>query len=307
MSTVCPCALYLGRLSPTSRSSIGSQLKSIARLMNWPDDYAPYFAKIDYQQALVIRAVLTNAGWQPRSINRAMIAIRGIVKVAVMTGIADQKDAAHIATINRLKHPEHQGTPLSASQVNQLFDMLVNGNSAVSKRNVTIFALLLGTGLRRSELVSLILSDYDRRNHTLLVRHGKGNKSRLLFMPKWCQEHMAEWLRLRRLEDGYLLCKTYTNGKIVTDVGLTVSAVYRLIKSKLAAIGVPNVSPHDMRRTFITRLLEQNVDINTVRQMAGHADISTTTVYDKRDHQFMKQAALTLCYQSVGGNNDRTP
>ncbi|MGI5308190.1 tyrosine-type recombinase/integrase [Rheinheimera sp. WS51] len=307
MSTVCPCALYLGRLSPTSRSSIASQLKSIAKLMGWPDDYAPYFAKIDYQQALMIRAVLTSAGWQPRSINRAMIAIRGIVKVAVMTGVADQKDAAHIATINNLKHPEHQGTPLTAKQVNQLFDMLANGNSAVSKRNITVFALLLGTGLRRSELVSLILSDYDRRNHTLLVRHGKGNKSRVLFMPKWCQEHMAEWLRIRKLEDGYLLCKTYTNGKIVTDVGLTVSAVYRLTKSKLTAIGVPNVSPHDMRRTFITRLLEQNVDINTVRQMAGHADISTTTVYDKRDHQFMKKAALTLCYKSTGVGYEDAP
>tara|TARA_R110002126_G_scaffold280944_2_gene428569 strand:- start:1308 stop:2135 length:828 start_codon:yes stop_codon:yes gene_type:complete len=272
--------------------------------MNWPDDYGSYFAKIDYQQALVIRAVLINAGWQPRSVNRAMIAIRGIVKVAVMLGTVDQREAAHIATIDRLKHPEHQGSPLSAKQVNQLFTMLERGRSAVAKRNVAIFALLLGTGLRRSELVSLILSDYNRRDHTLLVRHGKGNKSRLLFLPKWCQEHLAEWLKIRRLDDGYLLCKTYTSGKVVLDIGLTVSAVYRLIKDKLAAIGVPNASPHDMRRTFITRLLEQNVDINTVRQMAGHADISTTTVYDKRDHQFMKQAAQTLSYTSAGGEHD---
>ncbi|MDP5136713.1 site-specific integrase [Rheinheimera baltica] len=307
MSTACPCALYLGRLSPTSRSSIASQLKSVAKLMNWPDDYGPYFAKIDYQQALVIRAVLINAGWQPRSVNRAMIAIRGIVKVAVMLGTVDQREAAHIATIDRLKHPEHQGSPLSTKQVNQLFTLLERGRSAVAKRNVAIFALLLGTGLRRSELVSLILSDYNRRDHTLLVRHGKGNKSRLLFLPKWCQEHLAEWLKIRRLDDGYLLCKTYTSGKVVLDIGLTVSAVYRLIKDKLAAIGVPNASPHDMRRTFITRLLEQNVDINTVRQMAGHADISTTTVYDKRDHQFMKSAAHTLCYKSAGGEHDNAP
>lgn len=304
MSTACPCALYLGRLSPTSRSSIASQLNSVAKLMNWPDDYGSYFAKIDYQQALVIRTILTNAGWQPRSVNRAMIAIRCIIKVAVMMGQADQKEAAHIATIDRLKHPEHQGTPLSSKQVNQLFNLLERGRCAVSKRNIAVFALLLGTGLRRSELVSLLLSDYNRRDHTLLVRNGKGNKSRLLFLPKWCQEHIAVWLRERRLEDGFLLCKTYTSGKVVPDVGLTVSSVYRLIKQKLTAIGVPNVSPHDMRRTFITRLLEQNVDINTVRQMAGHADIRTTTVYDKRDHQFMKQAAQTLSYTSAGGEHD---
>ncbi|WP_445427969.1 tyrosine-type recombinase/integrase [Alishewanella sp. HL-SH05] len=304
MSTACPCALYLGRLSPTSRSSIASQLNSVAKLMNWPDDYGSYFAKIDYQQALLIRAVLTNVGWQPRSVNRAMIAIRCIIKVAVMMGQADQKEAAHIATIDRLKHPEHQGTPLSTKQVDQLFTLLERGRCAVAKRNLAIFALLLGTGLRRSELVALLLSDYNRRDHTLLVRNGKGNKSRLLFLPKWCQEHIAVWLRERRLEDGFLLCKTYTSGKVVPDVGMTVSSVYRLIKQKLTAIGVPNVSPHDMRRTFITRLLEQNVDINTVRQMAGHADIRTTTVYDKRDHQFMKQAAQTLSYKSAGGEHD---
>lgn len=298
MSTACPCALYLGRLSPNSRNSISSQLKSIAKLMSWPDEYGPSFAKIDYQQALLIRAVLIQAGWQPRSINRAMMAIKGIMKVAVMTGNAEQRDVSYLSTISQLKSPEHQGSPLTAGQVSQLFRLLEYGRSVSAKRNLAVFALLLGTGLRRSELVALILNDYDRRKHTLLVRHGKGNKSRLLFLPKWCQEYLAQWLTVRKLQDGFLICKTYENGRVVTDVGVSVSAVYRLIKTKLAAIGIPKASPHDMRRTFITRLLEQSVDINTVRKMSGHADISTTTTYDKRDHQFMQRAAVALSYDA---------
>jgi len=52
-----------------------------------------------------------------------------------------------------------------------------------------------------------------------------------------------------------------------------------------------------LRRTFITRLLEQNVDLNTVRQMAGHADIATTIMYDKRDQQVMQKAASQLSYK----------
>lgn len=298
MSAACPCALYLGRLSPASRSSIASQLKSIAKLMKWPDNNTTYFAKVDYQQALLIRAVLTQAGWQPRSINRAMMAIKGIVKVAAITGIANPQDVSHLSTIKHLKSPEHQGTPLSAEQVRQLFTMLDRSYAATAKRNLAIFALLLGTGLRRSELVALLLDDYDRRKHTLLVRHGKGNKSRLLFLPEWCQEYLTQWLVIRKNEPGFLICKTFTNGHVQVDTSLSVSSIYRLIKTKLAAIGIPNASPHDMRRTFITRLLEQNVDINTVRKMAGHADISTTTTYDKRDHQFMQHAAKTLSYDS---------
>jgi len=65
----------------------------------------------------------------------------------------------------------------------------------------------------------------------------------------------------------------------------------------LSAIGIERVSPHDLRRTFITRLLEQNVDLNTVRQMAGHADISTTIMYDKRSEKVMQQAASLLSYK----------
>ena len=81
--------------------------------------------------------------------------------------------------------------------------------------------------------------------------------------------------------------------------------VLRLVKTKLQHIGVENASPHDLRRTFITRLLEQNVDLNTVRQMAGHASITTTTIYDKRDMQFMQQAARSLSYGSSNGNSGR--
>ena len=86
-------------------------------------------------------------------------------------------------------------------------------------------------------------------------------------------------------------------GHIQHDSKLSSSFIYSLIRKSLAAIGVEGVSPHDLRRTFITRLLEQNVDLNTVRQMAGHADIATTIMYDKRDQQVMQKAASQLSYK----------
>ena len=63
---------------------------------------------------------------------------------------------------------------------------------------------------------------------------------------------------------------------------------------------MPTVTPHDLRRTYITQLLDQGIDLNTVRQMAGHADISTTVIYDKRDDKAMQQAAKTLSYGLLG-------
>ncbi|MEI8646864.1 tyrosine-type recombinase/integrase [Paraglaciecola sp. Hal342] len=58
-----------------------------------------------------------------------------------------------------------------------------------------------------------------------------------------------------------------------------------------------------MRRTYITRLLEQNIDLNTVRLMAGHEDISTTVVYDKRDNKVMQKAASSLSYGDTSEAN----
>jgi len=299
MSTASPYALYISRLSPNSQRSIASQLNSVGKLMNWPEEErAERLHQVDYQQALHIRSVLTHAGWSARSINRAIIAIRGIVKVAVLTDLAEQQQSAHLETITQVKHGQHQGNPLTVKQVEKLFYLLRDDMSPIGIRNQLVFALLLGTGLRRSELAALELADYNRQAQTLFVRSGKGNKSRTLFLPPWTQEYFTSWSRFRGKDIGYLLCSVYANGSVKPVDSMNVSTIYRLIKQKLELIGVKNASPHDLRRTFITQLLEQNVDLNTVRQMAGHADISTTTIYDKRDHQFMQKAASNLSYRS---------
>ncbi|MCU8004140.1 MULTISPECIES: tyrosine-type recombinase/integrase [Shewanella] len=297
MTTATPYALYLSRLSINSQRSISSQMRSIARLMQWQEDCLDdKLCQIDYQQALQIRAMMTHAQWSARSINRAMIAIKNIVKVAALMNKADLSQVANLQTINQVKHGEHQGTPLSTEQVTAVLDYCKTQKGTFATRNLVIFSLFLGTGLRRSELSALMLSDYDANLHTLTVAVGKGNKSRTLFLPEWVEKNLLAWLKLRQRQQGYLVCKSTLTGKLKLTEPTTPTALYRLVKDTLYELGVDNVSPHDLRRTFITRLLEQNVDINTVRQMAGHADISTTTIYDKRDHAFMKQAAAMLDY-----------
>jgi integrase/recombinase XerD len=297
MTTATPFALYLSRLSINSQRSISSQMRSIARLMQWQEDCLnDKLCQIDYQQALQIRAVMTHAKWSARSINRAMIAIKNIVKVAALMNQAELSQVANLETINQVKHGQHQGTPLSTEQVTAVLTYFKEKKGAFAARNLAIFSLFLGTGLRRSELSAIMFHDYDANLHSLTVVAGKGNKSRTLFLPQWVEQNLILWLKLRSKQQGYLLCKSTLTGKLRLAEPTSPTSLYRLVKDTLYELGVDNVSPHDLRRTFITRLLEQNVDINTVRQMAGHADISTTTIYDKRDHEFMKQAAATLDY-----------
>ncbi|MCH7423895.1 site-specific integrase [Shewanella sp. MM_2022_3] len=300
MTTATAYALYLSRLAPNSQRSIASQMRSIAQLMDWPDEaIGKQLSSINYQQAMQIRALLIHEQWSARSINRAMTAIKSIVKVAALMGEADMQQVAHINSIANMKHGAHQGNPLSAEQVTKLLALLSKRQDTYGLRTLAIFALFLGTGLRRSELAALTLADYDSVTSTIKVVAGKGNKSRILFLPDWVEQHVIAWLNVRKMHSGPLICHCRTTGIMVHYRPVSRDALYRLVKDKLGDIGVMGASPHDLRRTFITRLLEQNVDINTVRQMAGHADISTTTIYDKRGDAFMREAAATLNYVSA--------
>ena len=147
-------------------------------------------------------------------------------------------------------------------------------------------------------MVALKLNDVTLAESRLVVQKGKGNKRRTAFLPGWCVELVQAWLLLRGNDDEYLFNPVNKTKRVNTKQGVTTETIYLLVRNIAEHIGVNNVSPHDLRRTFITRLLEQDVDLNTVRQMAGHADISTTIIYDKRDQAVMQKAAATLNYDN---------
>ena len=138
--------------------------------------------------------------------------------------------------------------------------------------------------MRLSEVLAIRVEDIDFKASSVTVLQGKGNKSRTCYLPKWVKQIIRNWLN--RLDDdaNYLVCKVYRSGRFDSYKAITATGLYKITKTRLSNVGI-DAAPHDLRRTYITRLLDQGVDINTVRQMAGHADISTTTIYDKRNHQ----------------------
>ena len=297
MNAAYPYALYLGRLAPNSQRSIASQLNSIADMMGWTDEErTDKYHHIDFQQATYIKTKLITQGWSARSINRAMIAIRSIVKIAVLSGLVPEMQSIQLRAISKVNHGKHDGKPLSTEQVNKLLIKLQRDKSVLGIRNYALISTLLGTGLRRSELVALLVEDFIEGT-ALVVKKGKGNKSRTVHLPAWTQLALNQWLALRSKSNGHLFVRVAKGGNIKHNTALSSCSIYSLTKKSLASIGIEGVSPHDLRRTFITRLLEQNVDINTVRQMAGHEDISTTIMYDKRNEKVMQEAASLLSYQ----------
>lgn len=153
----------------------------------------------------------------------------------------------------------------------------------------------VGGGLRRFEICSLNLEDIDVASGVLRVTAGKGRKGRQLFLSEQVLAKLATWIDCRGPLAGPLFTRIHKNGNISSE-RISTSGLSHAIKSIQQDCNIDAFTLHDMRRTFITKLLEDNVDINTVRQLAGHNDISTTTKYDMRGIQQQKQASQRLTF-----------
>ena len=160
-------------------------------------------------------------------------------------------------------------------------------------RDAAIFAVLYIGGIRRSELAGLDVADWTPEPPTLRVRHGKGDKERLVPLVGGGAEALGDWLRVRGDRPVGLFLAITRHHQIVGS-GMTSHAIYNVLAKRQAEAGVPKLSPHDFRRTFVGDLLDAGVDLSTVQQLAGHASVTTTARYDRRGEAAKRKAVEVL-------------
>jgi site-specific recombinase XerD len=122
---------------------------------------------------------------------------------------------------------------------------------------------LYSGGLRREEVTKLELADYDETNRKLLV-HGKRSKERAVYLADGAVAALKAWMKIRGDEPGPIFLAVNKGGNLVEGKRITTQAIYFQLKSRAKRAGVDNFSPHDIRRTFVSDLLEAGVDIATV-------------------------------------------
>jgi len=122
---------------------------------------------------------------------------------------------------------------------------------------------------------------------------GKGNKERRVYLPSTVAETVTAWIGERGRRPGPLLVACSPSGALLRR-RLHDASVHRIVCKLAARGGVPKVSPHDFRRSYIGDLLDAGADIVTVQRLVGHADVSTTAKYDRRDDRARARAAQLL-------------
>ena len=179
---------------------------------------------------------------------------------------------------------------LTVKQVERLLDT-INGARPGDLRDRAILEILYGCGCRVSELCGLDVTDLDHSEATLLLR-GKGRKQRMVPVGEPALEAVGLYLRAGRPE---LAGSTPDAALILNQRGGRLSrvSVWNLIKKTGAAAGLPDsLSPHTLRHSYATHLLEGGADLRVVQELLGHADIGTTEIYTHIDRNWLTEAWL---------------
>jgi integrase/recombinase XerD len=220
-------------------------------------------------------------GLSPRSISRALSAIRGFYENLVVLG-----ERADDPAVNLLPPRLGRTLPkvLSEDQVDALL-AAPDTSTPLGLRDRAMLELLYATGLRVSELVGLQLPQL-RLDAGFLVAFGKGSKERIVPVGEAAEEWVKRWLRDVRPQ----VAKGRHQAVFVNYAGepMTRMGFWKILKGYGVHAGIRDLSPHVLRHSFATHLLEHGADLRAVQTMLGHADISTTQIYTHIHQQRLK-------------------
>ena len=297
-----PAAVYLAGLAPTGRRSMAAALRRVAQLCGYADwQLAPWTA-MRFEHVQAIRSKLLEEGSKPATVNKTLAAIRGVLRAAWRMGQIDAEHyqrAADVPSVAGSRLPV--GRAVTQGELAAIMRACTDDDTPAGARDAAIIALAYGAGLRRAELSALTMDciAQDEDQYTIRLT-GKRRKERQLYLDNGAADALGEWLDVRGAEPGPLFYAGRRGGHLAAGKGMTPQAIRDVVVRRAEQAGVKDVSPHDLRRTFVSDLLDSGVDIATVSAMAGHANIQTTARYDRRGEAAKRRAARVLHVPFLG-------
>lgn len=229
---------------------------------------------VNYSHVRSWVVVLVENGLSNKSINRKMSSLKSYFKFLLKI---KQVDFNPLAKHKSLKVPKKVQIPFSEKELEAISNDEVMDKDFESIRNKLIVELFYTTGIRRAELLNLKINNFDNYNKTLKVL-GKRNKERIIPLLQCTIDlmdlYVKERNKLENIQDHDVLILS-KKGKILSE-----TFVYRMINSYFSTISEKvKKSPHVLRHTFATHLLNNGADLNSVKELLGHASLSSTQIY----------------------------
>ena len=241
--------------------------------------------KIDYNFIRNYLQFLYNQKYSSKTVSRHISSLKSFFKYLVKMGKIKEDPCVLISSPKlEKKLPNY----LNYNDLEVLFS-IPDKNDVLGLRNLLILELLYSCGVRVSELVNIKLKDIDFNNKRILIL-GKGNKERYVLYGHICSDLLNEYLtksysKLNKNSE-YLLLNKF--GNKITDRAIRMIIDDIVKKSSLKL----NISPHTLRHTFATHLLNEGADLKVVQELLGHENISTTGIYTHVSNEHLRKVYL---------------
>lgn len=226
---------------------------------------------------------IKSLGYLSSSSSRALSSIKSFHKFLVIEEICANNPAS---TISAPKKTKKLPVVLSVEEVMSLLDSL-NNDTPINSRNQVMIELMYAAGLRVSELVDLKLGDL-RMTSKMISTRGKGSKDRLIPINDYCLKLLRSYI----INDRPKLAKTIDPGYVFLNGQgghYSRQSFFLFLKEQCKNVGITkDVSPHTLRHSFATHLLEAGTDLRIIQELLGHESISTTQIYTHINNRTIK-------------------
>lgn len=304
-----PVAIYLASLAPSGRPSMLSGLNAVARMVQ-PGTTAHTlpWRKLRYEHLQALRVRLVE-GYGPRSVNRMLAAVRGVLKCAWnlrQMSTDDYHRAVQVKSMRTRELPP-SGRALELGEARAVIVACRKAPEPMCWRDQALVTVLYAGGLRRNEASSLDLADYNPKTGAIKVK-GKGGKTRIAYIPADYLDLVEPWRKhcTERNPPAPAMFTSFSRGRPTARRLGKKGISHALVKIRERA-GVGRFTPHDLRRSFGTHLLDAGADILMVQDLMGHADLSTTKIYDRRGEVGKQRAIKQFPNVLTDDNKPRDP
>lgn len=244
------------------------------------------YVDIDYKVLRLYLNEMFDKKYSGKTVSRHLSSLRTFFKYLSREGIINFNP---MVLISNPKEEKRLPSYLNYKQLEDILD-IPDTNDVLGLRDASILELLYSTGIRVGELVKIKISDIDFNENRIKIL-GKGNKERYVLFGDKCRELIIRYMKesrpkLLKTSSNYLYLNTRGTPISIRTTQIMVNNVVNKSSIKF------NVSPHTLRHTFATHMLDNGSDLNSVKELLGHSNINTTAVYTHVSNERLRSVYL---------------